>query len=153
MSTWFEREVSLRRLKLQRAIWQSFARNIKKLAAEWYGIREMTNKNSPPQKTNMESEEGPFGKGKASIQTITRWWFQIFFYFHPYLGKWSNLTNIFQMGWNHQLDQFSGFRVSFRRCKKDSVTRLWVTKGEVLSLVGYVDVWVGLRNASLDFTG
>ena len=26
------------------------------------------------------------------------------FYFHPYLGKWSNLTNIFQMGWNHQPD-------------------------------------------------
>ena len=25
------------------------------------------------------------------------------FYFHPYLGKWSNLTNIFQRGWNHQL--------------------------------------------------
>ena len=24
--------------------------------------------------------------------------------FHPYLGKWSNLTNMFQMGWfNHQL--------------------------------------------------
>ena len=28
------------------------------------------------------------------------------FYFYPYLGKWSNLTNIFQMGWNHQLDFF-----------------------------------------------
>ena len=27
------------------------------------------------------------------------------FYFHPYLGKWSNLTNIFQRGWNHQLDR------------------------------------------------
>ena len=26
------------------------------------------------------------------------------FYFHPCLGKWSNLSNIFQMGWNHQLD-------------------------------------------------
>ena len=26
------------------------------------------------------------------------------FYFHPYLGKWSNLTNIFEMGWNHQLE-------------------------------------------------
>ena len=25
------------------------------------------------------------------------------FYFHPYLGKWSNLTNIFQRGWNHQV--------------------------------------------------
>ena len=24
------------------------------------------------------------------------------FYVHPNLGKWSNLTNIFQMGWNHQ---------------------------------------------------
>ena len=24
------------------------------------------------------------------------------FYFHPYLGQWSNLTNIFQMGWNHR---------------------------------------------------
>ena len=24
-------------------------------------------------------------------------------YFQPCLGKWSNLTNIFQMGWNHQL--------------------------------------------------
>ena len=23
--------------------------------------------------------------------------------FHPYLAKWSNLTNMFQMGWNHQL--------------------------------------------------
>ena len=26
------------------------------------------------------------------------------FYFHPYLGKISNLTNIFQRGWNHQLE-------------------------------------------------
>ena len=29
--------------------------------------------------------------------------FKYCFYFHPYLGKWSNLTNIFLMGWNHQL--------------------------------------------------
>ena len=33
------------------------------------------------------------------------WWFQIFF-FHPYLGMISNLTNIFQMGWNRQLATF-----------------------------------------------
>ena len=27
------------------------------------------------------------------------------FHLHPYLGKWSNLTNVFQMGWfNHQLE-------------------------------------------------
>ena len=36
----------------------------------------------------------------------TRWWFQIFYFFHPYLGKIPILTNIFQMGWNHQLDNF-----------------------------------------------
>ena len=30
------------------------------------------------------------------------------FYFHPFkLGKISNLTNIFQIGWNHQLETFS----------------------------------------------
>ena len=30
------------------------------------------------------------------------------FYFHPYLGKCSKLTNIFQMGWfNHQADKVS----------------------------------------------
>ena len=28
----------------------------------------------------------------------------IFLYFQPYLGKIPILTNIFQMGWNHQLD-------------------------------------------------
>ena len=26
----------------------------------------------------------------------TCWWFEICFYFHPYLGKWSNLTTIFK---------------------------------------------------------
>ena len=31
--------------------------------------------------------------------------FTYFFYFHPYLGTWANLTSIFQMGWNHQLEQ------------------------------------------------
>ena len=25
------------------------------------------------------------------------------FHFHPHLGKWSNVTNIFRMGWNQQL--------------------------------------------------
>ena len=29
-----------------------------------------------------------------------------YFYFPPYLGKWSKMTNIFQMGWNHQLETF-----------------------------------------------
>ena len=35
-----------------------------------------------------------FGRGEIR----PRWWFQIFFYCHPYLGKIPILTNIFQMG-------------------------------------------------------
>ena len=30
--------------------------------------------------------------------------FKYFCYVHPYLGKISYLSNIFQMGWNHQLE-------------------------------------------------
>ena len=40
------------------------------------------------------------------LQHFTRWWFQIFlifFDFHPYLGKICSLTDIFRLGWNHQL--------------------------------------------------
>ena len=43
------------------------------------------------------------------------------FYFHPYLGKWFNLTNIFQMGWNHQLVPHS-FTI---RASQDSHEWLW----------------------------
>ena len=38
----------------------------------------------------------------SGVYTLSRWWFLIFSYFHPYLRKWSNFTNTFQMGWNHQ---------------------------------------------------
>ncbi len=60
------------------------------------------------------------------------WWFQIsniyiyiyiicryiyishIFYLHPYLAKCSNLTSIFQMGWNHQLVWDDGWALFFR---------------------------------------
>ena len=35
------------------------------------------------------------------------------FLFSPYMGKWSNLTNIFQMGWNHQLVMHFSFLPGF----------------------------------------
>ena len=34
---------------------------------------------------------------------LATWWFHVFLIFTPYLGKWSTLTIIFEMGWNHQL--------------------------------------------------
>ena len=41
----------------------------------------------------------------SDVPEFARWlWFQIFCIFTPNLWKWSQLTNIFQMGWfNHQL--------------------------------------------------
>ena len=36
-------------------------------------------------------------------QSPSRWWFQIFFVFTLIWGRFPILTNIFQMGWNHQL--------------------------------------------------
>ena len=44
------------------------------------------------------------GDPDPEVLFITRWWFQTCFFVHPYLEKWSKLTNIFQMGWNHQVD-------------------------------------------------
>ena len=38
------------------------------------------------------------------------------FYFHPYLGKIPILTNIFQMGWNHQLAEYSKTALSYLAC-------------------------------------
>ena len=47
--------------------------------------------------------------GCKEIQSpLSRLWFQIFFMFthvHPYLGKWSHLTNILETGWNQLVVQ------------------------------------------------
>ena len=45
--------------------------------------------------------------------SMSRWWFQIFVIFYSYLGKISNLTNIFQMGSNHHLDVLTNLPAGF----------------------------------------
>ena len=83
---------------------------------------------SPPQKpgkslpghghepANLKPPKGPPLQGYRiaceswKSQPISGWWFQIFLYFHPYLGKIPILTNIFQRGWNHQLDLLREYR-------------------------------------------
>ena len=54
-----------------------------------------------------------------------RWWFERIFHFDPDLEKWSNLTNIFQMCWNHQLLR----SYVARRCVKkyDSGIGIWTS--------------------------
>ena len=44
------------------------------------------------------------------------------FYFHPYLGKIPILTNIFQLGWNHQLENMC---VSCRQLLHSKTADLW----------------------------
>ena len=44
--------------------------------------------------------------GRQSAESVEDWVVvSKTFYVHPYLEKISNLTNIFQMGWNHQLEE------------------------------------------------
>ena len=45
-----------------------------------------------------------FEMHRLGIEHFTRWWFQISFIFTTIWGRFPILTNIFQMGWNHQLD-------------------------------------------------
>ena len=48
------------------------------------------------------------GKMESEVKWETRWWFQIFFILHPYMGKWSNLMfAYFSTGWwkTHQLGE------------------------------------------------
>ena len=49
------------------------------------------------------------------------------FYFHPDLGKIPILTNIFQMGWNHQPAKvLFCVPVKLRRDKSHSVSHVWL---------------------------
>ena len=47
------------------------------------------------------------------------------FYFHSYLGKWSNLTNTFQRGWNNQLEHIGGMLFVCLPTKKISCLSSW----------------------------
>ena len=69
-----------------------------------------------------------FKTGKEPTDIPTCCWLVVsnIFYFHPYLGTWSNLTNIFQRGWNHQLEKNQQI---FNMLVFLVVSaRLWVTK-------------------------
>ena len=56
---------------------------------------------------NRSSSSRCHGMGREKcfvcLRWFTRWWFQICFMFNPKVGRISKLTNMFQVGWNHQL--------------------------------------------------
>ena len=49
------------------------------------------------------------------------------YYFHPCLGRWCNLTTIFQMGWNHQPDIDNIFFV-------DIYIYIWIVHSAIVHL-------------------
>ena len=60
------------------------------------------------------------------------WWFEIVFYVHPYLGKWSKFTNIFQMGWfNHQPVFFFAGGHEIRGSRRFPLLGGWIIPGRV----------------------
>ena len=67
------------------------------------------------------------------------------FYFHPYLGKISNLTNIFQLGWNLQLGNESAMNLHLRKVTAGYPT-LNRTKGNFLQNWQFLVSTVHARN-------
>ena len=112
-----------------------------------YAERSADMYNSLSPRKNAGSLEDPF-LFKAYYVVVSN------LYFHPYLGKWSNLTNIFQMGWNHQpayffrgnKPQWLRFRDGFSQrnqlpnCPKTTPCRPCQTGGVVLSQ-GYLHIF------------
>ena len=66
--------------------------------------RDPTWESEPRSSASAQPEEWEVPRYSAFLK-ISRWWFQICFIFTLiYVRKRSNMTDIFQMGWNHQLD-------------------------------------------------
>ena len=59
------------------------------------------------------------------------------FYFHAYLGKIPNVTNISQRGWNHRLDKLNLLRRHFDLLQPLQYIRLYKTI--VRSINRYID--------------
>ena len=84
---------------------------------------------------------GVGGTWKMDGWKMTRWWFHFLKNLYPYSGKWSNLTNSFQMGWfNHQLVYSHDFcQVSFWECHRNDLwTNLFYKSYILITNMSYV---------------
>ena len=97
----------------------------------------------------------------SDIFNKARRWFKIFFHVHPHLWKWSNLTNIFQVGWNHQLESDSFPNAAFVPVpasaprltiswRTDYPSRTWSSEGvdEIMRLFWVLVASLSLKNVS-----
>ena len=66
------------------------------MSTVWRLQQQLTEEDKDKEKSESKSDKSEDKEDWVVVSNI--------FYFQPYLGKWSNLTNIFQMGWNHQLE-------------------------------------------------
>ena len=73
---------------------------------------------SPSQKSPPSPARGLLGGGFKDVS-----------FFTPYLGKWSNLTNIFHLAWNHQLGLVLSSFFTDHWCTSPATQerRVWIT--------------------------
>ena len=83
-----------------------------RLLKDWTNLREARARTGDGEKLSLKEQQKKWqGRGCAvlglKVALQNNIWVVVWniFYVHPYLGKWSNLTNIFQMSWNHQLEK------------------------------------------------
>ena len=98
----------------------------------WQQVRPCKIKSGPKKKAIIQAT---LGGGNSNI-----------FHFHLYLGNWSNLTNIFEMGWNHQLEHFSEAMSNLRGCRWIGIGVFFFFKGNLQFLCPFFDgIWPQLK--------
>ena len=112
------------------------------LAFKWYGISATCGLAfllpyflgfpNPPKSFPCFTRTSEIGNQNESNPTGYNNWLVVsnIVYFYPYLGRWPNLTNIFQMGWNHQLDSVVNYTIFV--CHKQNLSTNFYTAAKVV---------------------
>ena len=73
-----------------------------------------------------EGANSPWAQAGRDLNKFSGWW-----WFHPYLGKWSELTSIFQVGWKHRLVFGRGVVPKKQTWIPEGMRELWFLIGMV----------------------
>ena len=146
-------------LFLETPIW--ILMNQVKISWKWHQeFEELRNKKKTPGHTMN------FVKSCLVFMTgsLQRFWVVVLsIHVHPYLGEWSNLTNIFQMGWNQQLEmacyscspnvtECNGVNISSRKKTKIAPAKLTSCRSNFM-VARLLSFWEGVLPRRVNIRG
>ena len=89
-----------------------------------------------------DPREGAFCFSSYKCVAISRWWFQIYIFFNPCLGKIPILTNMFQRGWNHRPDIYIYINLDLYLKSKAQKNASFQTNSEMLGTWLIFGMWI-----------